>query len=61
MFVQVQAVKSTPKVKKGTYQKVDASSQEIDASFPGVLQCRCKYLRREGKSGSKKLQYKQVY
>ena len=46
MFVQVQAVKSTPKVQKHIYQKVDASSL-------GVLQCRCKYLRREGKTGSK--------
>ena len=53
MFVQVQAVKSTPKVQKHTYQKVDASSQEVDASSLGVLQHRCKYPRREGKTGSK--------
>ena len=60
MFVQVQAVKSTPKVQKYTYQKVDASSQEVgassqgvDASSPGVLQCKHKYPRREGKTGSK--------
>ena len=32
MFVQVQAVKIAPKVQKCTYQKVDASSQEVDAS-----------------------------
>ena len=29
MFVQVQAVKSAPKVKKCTYQKVDASSRKL--------------------------------
>ena len=53
MFVQVQAIKSTPKVQKHTYQKVDASSQGVDASSPGVLQHKHKYLRREGKTGSK--------
>ena len=58
MFVQVQAVKSAPKVQKYTYHKVNASSQEvgassqeIDASSQGVLQH--KYPRREGKTGSK--------
>ena len=58
MFVQVQAVKSTPKVQKCTSLKVDASSQQVgassqglDTSSPVVLQC--KYLKREGKTGSK--------
>ena len=54
MFVQVQAVKSAIQRYKSTpTRKLNASSLEVDASSPGVLQHRCKYLRREGKTGSK--------